>query len=176
MNNKQAFTLIELLVVVLIIGILAAVAVPQYQVAVGKARFATYRTLADSIAKAIHTYHLASGAWPDSLDVLDVSLPSGMITTSDTTTLCGYSDKIYCCVELPVQNSMYGVILCGDKQYRLAYTNYYAYDTGEPWELHTCVSNEQKICKSFGGNVRNSNSGLITPEGRKLGYVSYYVQ
>ena len=47
-----AFTLIELLVVVLIIGILAAVAVPQYQLAVDKSKFASNMPLLDSLESA----------------------------------------------------------------------------------------------------------------------------
>lgn len=61
MKNKQAFTLIELLVVVLIIGILAAVALPQYQKAVAKARAAEWMTTIDAAQKALTAYVL-SGA------------------------------------------------------------------------------------------------------------------
>ena len=60
---KKAFTLIELLVVVLIIGILASVAVPQYQKAVARSRAAELRIVIKAIHDASKAYYLANGVW-----------------------------------------------------------------------------------------------------------------
>ncbi len=59
--NRQAFTLIELLVVVLIIGILAAVAVPQYQKAVEKSRLAEVIQNIRVIKQMVSMYVLENG-------------------------------------------------------------------------------------------------------------------
>ena len=60
-HNKQAFTLIELLVVVLIIGILAAIALPQYEKAVEKSRVAEAMVNVSTIKQQIGLYLLENG-------------------------------------------------------------------------------------------------------------------
>ena len=72
---KKGFTLIELLVVVLIIGILAAVALPQYQKAVEKAKAAEAFVVLKSVVRAAEAYHLTSGTWPAKFDELVVNIP-----------------------------------------------------------------------------------------------------
>ena len=62
--NLMGFTLIELLVVVLIIGILAAVAVPQYQKAVWKTRALQANIDLRNLINAIDAYYLDTGAYP----------------------------------------------------------------------------------------------------------------
>ena len=77
--KNHAFTLIELLVVVLIIGILSAIALPQYQKAVMRGRYATLKNLARSIANAEEIYYLANGKYSVDFNELDVSMPGGTI-------------------------------------------------------------------------------------------------
>ena len=74
---KKAFTLIELLVVVLIIGILAAIALPQYQKAVMKSRLMQYIMYAKGIQRANEIYRMANGVYSEDIRDLDVDFTAG---------------------------------------------------------------------------------------------------
>ncbi|MDD6173868.1 MAG: prepilin-type N-terminal cleavage/methylation domain-containing protein [Elusimicrobia bacterium] len=88
--NKKGFTLIELLVVVLIIGILAAVALPQYFKAVEKSRATEALSIMGSIAAAMERGRLVSSdnKYPANLSALDIEFSNldGTRATSSTIT------------------------------------------------------------------------------------------
>lgn len=72
---KKGFTLIELLVVVLIIGILASIALPQYQKTVDKSRVAGIWPVLKAYRTSYDACKLATG-YACSQDQLDITLPS----------------------------------------------------------------------------------------------------
>lgn len=81
---KKGFTLIELLVVVLIIGILSAVALPQYTKAVEKSRSTEAQTLLGNLATAEQIYQMSQGVFTGDLTVLDLQLPGVGSTQTNT--------------------------------------------------------------------------------------------
>ena len=130
--GRLGFTLIELLVVVLIIGILAAIALPQYQRAVEKSRAVQALTAMRSLIQAEESYFLANGEYTLNLSQLDISLPE-LRDWSFTGQLSGRADP-----QFFMQRK-------GKKLYFLYYTN------TKQFLCQAKASNVegQKICESF---------------------------
>ena len=83
-KRKNAFTLIELLVVMLIVGTLAAVALPQYQKSVEKAKFLEARLVTRKLYDAEQAYKAENGTFTLDLGELDIRPPAGCEMRFDT--------------------------------------------------------------------------------------------
>lgn len=70
MRSNKAFTLVELLVVVMILGALAAIAVPRMMSGATNAKISACETNVDLINSQIELYYAQHGKWPQRLQVV----------------------------------------------------------------------------------------------------------
>jgi prepilin-type N-terminal cleavage/methylation domain-containing protein len=170
MNTKdlKGFTLIELLVVVLIIGILAAVALPQYQRAVRKSKAVQAFVILDRAYKALNEYYLINGStagasWKTidleiNLTGCDIetkvwSVPDGLLICTNNPYIKGGS---YAISPYPSDSIFYDEDPYGSGNASLDYLLGLDYKTGRRW---CAATSEDDVCLLLGG-VRQSNNTL----------------
>ena len=82
MNKKaRGFTLIEIIIVVAIIGILFAIAIPQYQAYKVRTTMVDVLTMVESVKTTMEVYHADHGYWPSDNEM--AGLPKAKEITSD---------------------------------------------------------------------------------------------
>ena len=148
-KHFKGFTLIELLVVVLIIGILAAVALPQYNVAVTKSRFMQGIVVCDAVRKAQEVYKLANGHYTDTFEDLDIDVTEGKVPATQP-----YHDVTFehFVVRLGPLNDPYCNVF-GTGNHAANMPTYFQYFGGRDRQCRALASNsvQQQVCKSLGG-------------------------
>ena len=157
---KQGFTLIELMVVVLIIGILSAIAMPQYTKAVEKARVSEALAVVDGIRKGVDLYVLENGY--ENVELVGDMSASGntakkLVIDSENALNCSWDDGDTCKGQFFEYDAYcYGTGVCYIRAGRLA-DSYYLFMTknrGSKWirECHVGGSASGKlICDQLAG-------------------------
>lgn len=166
---RKAFTLIEVLVVVLIIGILSAVALPQYKIAVLKSKYTTLLTNTRAVMDALEVYYLANGTYPKSLSDAAISIPGcssdgGNLTCPDI--YYGYFTD-FNFNEFNVQSMFHNFVGLGYKELTPHGNDVRTHDARKRY----CIADSgntaaNQVCKSLGGIPAGTSSFYADPSYR----------
>ena len=188
MKNKKGFTLLELLVVVVIIGILAAIALPQYKLAVDKAEFAKYQSMVSSLRDAYDEYVMLHGKGTKNFEDLSFTIPDSFsVVRNDYYGKCVEGNDMWCCMRQHYQwsgSSWDGQIYCGkkDEDFSIIYLEYlYTYAGEQTDRTGKCVAEKNntranRLCNNIGTNKTNASSGIVTPERIDYNYFIYTIK
>lgn len=175
----KGFTLIELLVVVLIIGILAAIALPQYQLAKDKADFAKYQSMVASLRDAYNEYFMIHGEGTKNFEDLSVTIPGDFVSSfSNYNFSCMSNNTMFCCMGKYISDQFAAVIDCGKNDLSMIYVEKPFHKSAKPSVAKGCLALEtnnraKKLCASVGEDSQ-SYATARTPSGFIMNQYKYY--
>jgi prepilin-type N-terminal cleavage/methylation domain-containing protein len=106
-RHRSGFTLIELLIVVVIIGILAAFAIPRFQNTKGKANAAALKSDLRNLATAEEAYFYEKGTYTSTLAILNFNTSPGVIVTFGSAGPGGWSANVTHPLSYPIQCALF---------------------------------------------------------------------